>query len=144
MASRISYGLSAARKLLFAAAGMAPAGTPVLIGLWGAPCGNAQSQERLTFEVASIKRVNPAQGAGGPLPLAPGVTPDGGIRSFVPIFNLICWAYRIDGAQLSGGPSWVRSDRYAIEAKPGKFEAPEDPTAPISEQRASRARERVK
>jgi uncharacterized protein (TIGR03435 family) len=72
------------------------------------------------------------------------VTPGGGIRSFVPIFHLICWAYRIDGSQLSGGPSWVRSDRYAIEAKPEKYEGPEDPTVPISEQRANRTRERVK
>src|SRR5262249_40858870 len=71
-------------------------------------------------------------------------TPDGGIRSFVSIFNLICWAYRIDGSQLSGGPSWVRSERYAIEAKPGKFEGPEDQTAAISEDRANRTRERVK
>ena len=72
------------------------------------------------------------------------MTPGGGIRSTVSIFNLICWAYRIDGAQLSGGPSWVRSDRYDIQAKPEKFEGPEDPTAPISEQQTSRTRERVK
>jgi uncharacterized protein (TIGR03435 family) len=72
------------------------------------------------------------------------VTPGGGIHSSVSIFRLICWAYRIDGAQLSGGPSWVRSDRYAIEAKPEKLEGPEDPTAPISEPRTNRTRERVK
>ena len=142
--NRIARRLSAARKLLLAAAGTAAIGAPVLIGLWRVPSGNAQSQEKLVFEVASIKRVNPAAQGGGPIPLAPGVTPGGGIRSFVPIFNLICWAYRIDGSQLSGGPSWVRSDRYAIEAKPEKFDGPEDPTVPVSEQRANRTRERVK
>jgi len=77
--------------------------------------------------------------------LAPGVTPDGGIRSRVPIFNLICWAYRIDGSQLSGGPSWIRSDRYAIEAKPEKLEGPDDPAARLSpKEREDRTRERVK
>jgi bla regulator protein blaR1 len=123
VADRVSLSLSTARKMLLAVAGMAAVGMPVLIGLWHAPSGNAQSPERLVFEVASIKRVDPAAQSGGPIPLAPGVSPGGGISSRVPIFNLICWAYRIDGAQLSGGPAWVRSDRYAIEAKPGKFEA---------------------
>jgi len=144
VANRVSTSLSTARKLLLAGAGIAAIGAPVLIGLWRAPSGNAQSQEKLVFEVASIKRLNPAAQGGGPIPLAPGVRPGGGIRSSVSIFNLICWAYRIDGAQLSGGPSWVRSDRYAIDAKPEKFEGPEDPTAPISEQWANRTRERVK
>ena len=144
VANRVSTSLSAARKLLLAGAGITAVGAPVLIGLWRAPSGNAQSQEKLVFEVASIKHMDPAALGGGPRPLAPGVTPGGGIRSQVPIFNLICWAYGIDGDYLSGGPSWVRSDRYDIQAKPEKFDGPEDPTAPISEQRANRVRERVK
>jgi uncharacterized protein (TIGR03435 family) len=144
VANRIAPRLTAARKMLLAAAGVAAVGAPLLIGLWRAPSSHAQSQEKLVFEVVSIKRVDPAAQVGGPIPLAPGVTPGGGIRSFVPIFNLICWAYRIDGAQLSGGPSWIRSDRYAIEAKPEKLDRPEDPNAPMSEQQTNRTRERVK
>jgi uncharacterized protein (TIGR03435 family) len=144
VANRIAPRLTAARKMLLAAAGMAAIGAPVLIGLWRAPATHAQSQEKLVFEVASIKRADPAAAGGGPIALAPGLTPGGGIRSRVPIFNLICWAYRIDGAQLSGGPSWIRSDRYAIEAKTEKFEGPEDPTVPTSEQQTNRTRERVK
>src|SRR5262249_17938415 len=38
----------------------------------------------------------------------------------------------------------VRSERYDIQAKPEKFDGPEDPTTPISEQRTNRTRERVK
>jgi len=144
VANRIAPRLTAARKLLLAAAGMAAIGAPVLIGLWQAPSIHAQSPERLVFEVASIKRIHPAALGGGPRPLAPGVTRGGGIRSQVSIFNLICWAYRIDGAQVSGGPSWVRSDLYDIQAKPEKFEGPADPAVPISEQQTSRTRERVK
>jgi uncharacterized protein (TIGR03435 family) len=142
VANRAAPRLTIVRRMLLAAAGMAAVGAPVLVGLWRAPSGHAQ--EKLVFEVASVKRVDPAAEGGGPIPLAPGLLPGGEIRSRVSIFNLICWAYRIDGAQLSGGPSWVRSERYAIDAKPEKFEGPEDPTAPISEQRANRARERVK
>jgi uncharacterized protein (TIGR03435 family) len=144
VANRVSTSLSTARKLLLAGAGIAAIGAPVLVGLWRVPSGNAQPLEKLVFEVASIKRLNPAAQSGGPIPLAPGVTPGGGIRSSVPIFNLICWAYHIDGAQLSGGPSWVRSDRYDIQAKPEKFDGPGDPAAPISEQRINRTHERVK
>jgi len=144
VANRIAPRLTAAKKMLLAAAGMAAIGAPVLIGLWRAPSGNAQSPEKLVFELASIKHMDPSALGGGPRPLAPGVTPGGGIRSQVPIFNLICWAYRIDGAQLSGGPSWVRSDHYDIQAKPEKLEGPEDPSVSASERRANRVRERVK
>lgn len=141
VANRIARRLTVARKILLAGAGMAAIGAPVLIGLWRAPSGYAQSQEKLVFEVASIKRVSPDAEGRGPIPLAPGVTPDGGIRSSVSIFRLICWAYRIDGSQVSGGPEWIRSDRYAIQAKPG----PEDSTARLSQQeREARTRERVK
>ncbi len=147
LANRIAPRLSGARKLLLATAAVAAVATPLLIGLWRAPSSYAQSNEKnekLVFAVASIKRMEADAGGGGPIPLAPGMTPGGGIRSQVSIFRLMCWAYHIDASQLSGGPSWVRNDRYVIEAKPEKFEGPEDPTAPISEQRANRIRERVK
>jgi uncharacterized protein (TIGR03435 family) len=144
VSNRVSSSLTTARKLLLVGAAISAIGAPVLVGLWQTPSGNAQSQEKLGFEVASIKRMDPAALGGGPRPLAPGVMPGGGIRSQVPIFNVICWAYGIDGDNLSGGPSWVRSDRYDIQAKPEKFDGPEDPTAPISEQRANRVRQRVK
>jgi uncharacterized protein (TIGR03435 family) len=139
---RIAHRLTGARKLLLAVAGVLVVAGPVLVGLMSPPRGVAQSQEKLVFEVASVKRMNPA--AGGPIPLAPGVTPGGGIRSHVSLFHLIRWAYRVDGSQLSGGPSWVRDDRYSIEAKPERFEGPDDPNVPPSEQHTNRVRERVK
>jgi uncharacterized protein (TIGR03435 family) len=141
--NRIAPRLTAARKTLLAATGMVAIGAPILIGVWRAPSSHAQSREKLVFEVASIKRANPDV-PGGAIALAPGLLPGGGIRSRVPIFNLICWAYRIDATQLSGGPSWLRTDRYVIEGKPEKFEGPQDPTTPIPELQANRTRERVK
>ncbi|MBI4907570.1 MAG: TIGR03435 family protein [Acidobacteria bacterium] len=143
--NRIASRLTATRKILLAAAGIAAVAAPVLVGLWHVPSAGAQSEGKLVFEVASIKRMNPDALGVGPRPLAPGVTPGGGIRSFVPILNVICWAYRIDAAQLSGGPSWVRSERYAIVAKPEKFEAPDDPSARLSQrERDEQTRERMK
>lgn len=69
-----------------------------------------------------------------------------GIRLYVSLFRLICWAYGIDGSQLSGGPSWIRSERYAIEAEPEKLEGgAENPNTRLSRQeREAQTRERVK
>jgi len=140
----IASRLTARGKLLLITAGGAAIVAPVLAGLFNAATVHAQSTERqLAFEVVSVKRVNPASqlGGGGRMALAPGVLPDGGIRSTVPIFNLICWAYRMDGSQVSGGPNWIHADRYAIEARP----ADDGLEAGLSEQdRTNRARERVK
>jgi len=72
VANRIAPRVTAARKMLLAAAGMAAIGAPMLIGLWHAPSGNAQSQEKLVFEVASIKRVDPATQGGGLFRWRPG------------------------------------------------------------------------
>jgi uncharacterized protein (TIGR03435 family) len=145
VANQVSTSLSTARKLLLAGAGIAAIGAPVLIGLWRVPSGNAQSQEKLVFEVASVKRLDPAA-PGGKLGFS--LTPGGGIRANCPLIWLITFAYRIDEAQLSGGPSWIRSDLYDIQAKPETFEGPEDPTVRPSEQQtekqANRTRERLK
>src|SRR6185369_551457 len=130
MTNRISPALTLPRRALILATAAAAVAGPVFIGMWNAPRGLAQSEEKLVFEVAAIKRIDPAALGGGPRPLAPAVMRSGGIRSQVSIFNLMCWAYRIDGAQLSGGPSWVRSDLYDIQAKAEKFEGPDDPTVP--------------
>src|SRR5215475_9920032 len=123
VANGIAPRLTAARKKLLAGAAI---GSTVLIGLSCAASGYAQSQEKLRFEVASIKPLKPAAQGAGPIPLAPAVMPGGGIRSSVSIFNLICWAYHVDRDQLSGGPSWISSERYDIQAKPERFGGPED------------------
>ncbi len=84
---------------------------PIAFGLAQAP----QSQERPAFEVASIK---PAKSG----------TPFVGIRSVpgsgrftasnVSIRMLITMAYKLQPFQLEGGPAWLASDRYDIEATP--------------------------
>lgn len=65
------------------------------------------------FEVASIKRAN--TGNGGSLRILPGgrLIANGVTAKF-----LLTTAYDIKGVQLLGGPSWLDSDSYDIDAKP--------------------------
>ena len=73
-----------------------------------------------SFDVASIKPGDPSDDrmsigmhSGGTL-----------IATNVPARFLIRWAYRVQDFQVAGGPSWIDSDRFVIEAKlsaaPGK------------------------
>jgi len=75
-----------------------------------------RSQARPAFEVASIKPHPPD--AGGRVTV--GIMPQPGGRLTVTGANLralIRFAYNIDNAQISGGPTWMDSDQYDIVAK---------------------------
>ena len=74
----------------------------------------------LKFEVATIKPANPDLRGMGVSPL-----PGGGFSAQgVDLRFLILYAYGIEDFQLSGGPGWIASDRYDIEAKPEKPDSP--------------------
>ena len=66
-----------------------------------------------TFEVASIKRNNSGDGN-----MTRGMQP-GGRLTFVnvPVRQLIVTAYQVQPYQISGGPSWLTSDRFDVIAK---------------------------
>lgn len=68
----------------------------------------------LAFELAAIHPSNPAETAGGikPLPLGNGYT----VRN-VPVKLMISLMYKVPIRQITGGPAWMDSDRFAIEAK---------------------------
>jgi uncharacterized protein (TIGR03435 family) len=102
------------RSMLFAIV----AGT-VVFGLVNAARIRAQAQvtteaRRPSFEVASIKLHRPELGGGAktqPLP---------GARLRVenqPVRTLIEAAYKVRDFELFGGPGWIKSDRYDIDAK---------------------------
>jgi uncharacterized protein (TIGR03435 family) len=70
----------------------------------------------LTFEVASIK---PAAAAGpGPVPMGIQMMPGGGLRANnVTLRLLLTLAYDVRDFQVSGGPPWLGSQLYDIQAR---------------------------
>ena len=87
--------------------GTAVAGTGV-----ARPAGAAS--QRPAFEVASIKPNHSGLRSG-----SFGWTGDRFIATNIPLKNLIEYAYRVKGFQLSGDPSWAGSEGYDIDAKVG-------------------------
>jgi len=73
----------------------------------------AQTPARPSFEVASVKPGDPNNRQFGYR------QPPGGryIATNVSLKNLISSAYGVPGPRMSGGPSWLASDRFTIEAK---------------------------
>jgi len=146
MANRILLQLNFAKKAALALAGITTLALPILIGVSNAPRLRAQSTSAGTsrFETASIQQgcsssdVDRKTGASGPAPGAPiSVNPLGspGLLNLncVSVSSLVRAAYgtfasgsplpegsplRYVGAvSMSGGPPWVYTDQYHIQAK---------------------------
>jgi uncharacterized protein (TIGR03435 family) len=119
----IAAELSGARKVALAVAGLAALAAPILIGVMTAPVIRAQSPPANTprFEVASIKPCKDANN--GPSPKS---SPGRLVEDCHGLVNLIGNAYTTfaDGqlnlnserAPITGGPSWLRSAAYNINA----------------------------
>jgi uncharacterized protein (TIGR03435 family) len=69
---------------------------------------------RLTFEVAAIRPSKRSDLSGGIKALPGG---NGYTAENIPVKLMISLMYRIPMRQISGGPDWLNSDRYNIEAK---------------------------
>jgi bla regulator protein BlaR1 len=117
MTEHASIRLNAGRKLLLAVAGVAAVVTPIVVGVLNAPGMHAQSQpsEALAFEVASVKP-NKSGSPREPSMILPGgrfTATNNTVRA------LILNAYGIFSSPylLSGGPSWIDSERYDVEAR---------------------------
>ena len=125
MTHRAARELSVGRKLLLATAGVAALAGPIAFGLLNAPRVRAQSTAptstaRPTFDVASIKpshltanlfRVNAEPGRFA--------------AENASVIFLLQYAYRVKNSQVSGGPGWLDSDHYNIEAKQDETAAAE-------------------
>jgi bla regulator protein blaR1 len=101
------------RKVLLISAAAVALTRPVFVGVWIAPSLLAQEGAPLSFEIASV-RPNKDGGARGENRYHPG----GRFTSRnTTLKSLILAAYRIPASRLSGGPSWIESDGFDIEAK---------------------------
>jgi uncharacterized protein (TIGR03435 family) len=126
MTQRRADKLSFRRKLLLASIAVASVAVPVVFGLVITSQIGAAPQAQNTvaavpaFEVATIKRSNSGGGAGmggGNTMFRIGWGPDRFTATDVSPLTIIQMAYDVQPNQISGGPHWLRSEIYAIEAK---------------------------
>ena len=110
LAGALTFGLFNARQVNGQAAPTPAAASPA------PPTGTATSTSEgappLAFEVASIKVNHAADNRVG-IRFAPGRFTATG----VPIKMLITFAYNVRPFQISGGPNWINTEKYDIEAK---------------------------
>jgi len=129
MTNRRGEALTRAKKLLLASAGIAalvgPVAVGVVIGIGHVPLARAQAPAApQKFDVASIRPCAPGAGRGrGGRGGAGSVTPGRYSRNCATVAQFIREAYLADGRQIlesslqvAGGPGWVQSDQYTIEA----------------------------
>jgi bla regulator protein BlaR1 len=141
MTERYGRKLGFSKKLMLSVVGLLAVGTPVVIGALNAAQGHAESQTPDTshsyeYEVASIKPNN-----SGTNMVRLMFAPDGLTATNGTLQMFINAAYRIDDNQISGGPSWLKSDHYDIEAKMDSATA--DALHKLSEDQARLERQRM-
>jgi bla regulator protein blaR1 len=117
MTQRHAETLSVGRRLLLGTIGGAVLAGPVIFGLVHAPRVRAQSSSgtpttTITFDVASIK---PDHSDGHSVRIS--FNDDSLTASGVTLKRLIEVAYNMNGFQLAGGPDWVSSETYELQAK---------------------------
>src|SRR5262245_57220398 len=129
MNNRIGHILRDGKRLFVTARGILTVTVPIAIGVVS---GTIQAQA-LRFEVVSIHPIKEAPGrnGGGGLRYRPGFVES---RPQVTAKQLIMEAYHVTTYQISGGPRWLDSDAFSLEAKasPGTIDAGcEDPGCPL-------------
>jgi uncharacterized protein (TIGR03435 family) len=117
MSNRIGIRLSFAKKAVLTVAGVFAVAAPTIVGMMGAPPSRAQTASAPTpkFEVASIK---PHKMISNEVHRTVDVFPGGRLVGHdATLQQLIQHAYDVRYFQITGGPGWVSSDGYDVEAK---------------------------
>ena len=104
-----------AGKVVLAAAAAATIALPVVLGLVTAPPTHAQSETALSFEVTSVK-LNRSGSQRAPSMILPGgrfTATNNTVRSLI----LNAYGISMTPHLLTGGPAWIDSEAYDIDAK---------------------------
>jgi len=122
MSARILHKLDFARKLLLTTAALLAIALPIAFGVLHATPGQAQSSDVTTtqpvrsFETVSIKPCT--RPAGGPTQLMMNLDDGSFVARGVTLQTLIKVAYdHLQDSQLAGGPDWLNTQKYDIDAK---------------------------
>jgi bla regulator protein blaR1 len=126
MTRRALHNLTLPKKLLLVACAILAVGIPIAIGILNAPPVRAQSDTstRLAFEVASVRLNRSSDFRGAGVDFLPG----GRFKATnLPLDWVIAEAYNVPpwSVRLSGGPDWIGSERYDIEATAAPGAIPE-------------------
>ena len=90
-----------------------------VIGLIAASLAHAQDKPtRLTFDVATIRPSKQSDRNGGIKALPGG---NGYTAQNIPIKLMISLMYRVPMRQITGGPDWLETDRYNVEARADRY-----------------------
>lgn len=125
MTKHIGNRLSSTKKLFLTVIGCIALTLPLLIGAMNAPSSRAQTEEgsRPSFDVISIKLTESciditeeAPGRVRAIALSPRFQP-GRFSGCSSLKGLIAMAYQLDANDITGGPGWIESANYRIEAK---------------------------
>ena len=125
MTEEVGRKLDLRRKLLVGIAGLAVVAVPIGFGFTHTVPTYAQSEQDETtvnlpkFDVASIR---PAATKDGMREMM--LTPDGTTIRGVPVQMLLRAAFGVEDDRILGAPSWVKSNRFDIEAKVSPQDAP--------------------
>jgi bla regulator protein blaR1 len=132
MSEHTGRKLDFSRKLLITAAAVLAMAIPVVFGMLDATPSRAQSTDAATTPTLQSFSIKPSQEP-NPMPTYAGSNkrmlqmmfgPDGFFAANVTMAALIQEAYGVQANQISGGPDWLNTDRFDVEAKLDKSQTP--------------------
>ncbi len=114
MTHQVADKLTLPRKLLLASVAVAAIAAPITLGLLNAAPVRAQSPEAemTPYELASLTPNHSDNNISRVM-----ITPEGFTDTNASVKSLITFAYNIQEHQLSGGPSWIDTEKYDLVLK---------------------------
>jgi bla regulator protein BlaR1 len=114
MTPSVTRKLDLGKKIFLGVATLCAVAAPLVAGLMNSPRRqDVADVPSYHFEVSTIKPNNTRISRG----FMPGFTADGYRADLVPLMLLIRQAYGVQGFQVAGGPEWINTGFYNVEAK---------------------------